>query len=245
MVGLINEFFYKTFAFKIHIVKDIKYKPKGHLWFEREEFKKIYASIKDNTVVDEERCYLLFQLARYVTSLNGELAEVGVYKGGTARLIACASILKNKTLHLFDTFSGLPKVNSEKDTHWQGGEFSDTSFDEVKKYLSDIKNVKIYKGFFPKTADPIQDKIFCFVHIDVDIYQSALDCYEFFYKRLIDGGIMIFDDYGFIGCEGLKGAVDEFSFANDIYPIYLPTGQGMIIKNGKWMLKKSKIRFFN
>lgn len=229
IIGLINEILYKNVGFKVKVVKNIKYQPKDYLWFEREEFDKRYNKIKEHTLVDKERCYMLYEFLRYAIALDGEVAEVGVYKGGTGKLIAITAVLRKKTVHLFDTFSGLPKTNSNKDTYWQEGKFSDVSFDAVKQYFSELNNVMFYKGLFPDTADSIKDKYFCFVHIDVDIYQSALDCLEFFYKRLIKGAIMIFDDYGFAGSEGLKKAVDEFSLENDISPIYLPTGQGLII----------------
>ena len=87
-----------------------------------------------------------------------------------------------------------------------------------------------YQGTFPKTAGPIENLTFCFVHIDVDIYKSVMDCCTFFYPRMEKCGIMIFDDYGFLSCPGAKMAVDEFFYDKPEKPCYLPTGQCIIIR---------------
>jgi len=57
-----------------------------------------------------------------------------------------------------------------------------------------------------------------------------MDCCDFFYKRLARGGIIIFDDYGYITCPGAKKAIDEFFSGKPEYPCYLPTGQCFAIK---------------
>jgi O-methyltransferase len=68
------------------------------------------------------------------------------------------------------------------------------------------------------------------VHIDVDIYQSVSDCCAFFYPRMLAGAIMILDDYGFVTCPGVKPAVDAFLADKPETPVYLPTGQCMIVR---------------
>ena len=64
------------------------------------------------------------------------------------------------------------------------GEVSTTSLAGVTAFLKDFSNVKFYPGFFPATSEPVTNKLFSFVHIDVDIYQSVKDCCEFFFARL-------------------------------------------------------------
>jgi len=110
------------------------------------------------------------------------------------------------------------------------GDFADTSLEEVKEFLKDNNNVYFYPGIFPKTADPILNSIFSFVHVDVDIHQSAVDCCNFFYDKLSSGGIMVFDDYGWASCPGVKTAVDDFFSNKSEVPCYLPTGQAIVIK---------------
>jgi O-methyltransferase len=47
---------------------------------------------------------------------------------------------------------------------------------------------------------------------------------------MVTGGIMIFDDYGFLSCPGAKLAVDEYFADKPVYPCRLPTGQCFVIK---------------
>ncbi|MBP8251827.1 MAG: class I SAM-dependent methyltransferase [Herpetosiphon sp.] len=199
------------------------------LWNDDAQFLPLYRQIVGYTLVDKVRSFMLYQWAKHAMSLDGDVAEIGVYKGGTARLLAKTLAVSGKTFHLFDTFAGMPPTDAERDLH-QAGDFNDTSLQAVQKYLHDCPNVRFHQGFFPETATPITDTQFCFVHVDVDIYRSVLDCCAFFYPRLVHGGVMIFDDYGFFSCPGAKQAVDEFFADKPEYPVYLPTAQCMIVR---------------
>ena len=196
------------------------------LWKTQKEFQEIYQSVQDKSLVDEQRFFILYQLVNQTNSIEGDIAEIGVYKGGTAKLI---SSISNKKLYLFDTFSGMPETDSKIDIH-KKGDFSDTTIIQVKEFLKDNDNVFFYPGIFPKTAKSVSNCIFSFVHVDIDIYQSAVDCCDFFYDRLSSGGIMVFDDYGWPTCPGVKKAVDDFFSDKPEIPCYLPTGQSLVIK---------------
>ncbi len=189
------------------------------LWESNTEFQVIRKQMEGRTLVGVQDSYMIYQFAQHVRSLAGEVAEVGVYKGGTARLLAKAFEKSEKGIHLFDTFSGMPITDPSKDHHRQG-DFADVTYEEVEGYLSDCSNVHLYKGFFPETAGPVADKQFCFVHVDVDIYQSVLSCCQLFYPRLASGAAMIFDDYGRLSCPGARAAVDEFFANKKECPIY-------------------------
>jgi len=171
------------------------------------QFEKIFKEVERFTLLSKDKCYMLYQYARYACRLQGEMAEVGVYKGGSARLIA--KTCPNKIVHLFDTFSGIPYADAAVDSHKKGN-FSDTSVEAVRNFLFDCDNVILYPGIFPSTADWVKDKQFCFVHIDVDVYQSVRECLEFFYSRTIRGGIILLDDYQWEKCPGVEKAVTEF-----------------------------------
>jgi O-methyltransferase len=64
--------------------------------------------------------------------------------------------------------------------------------------------------------------------VDVDIYASVLSCCEYFFPRMVPGGVLVFDDYGMLTCEGAKIALDEFCAARGQTPIYLPSGQCLL-----------------
>jgi O-methyltransferase len=199
------------------------------LWKLDNEYQNIYNSIKTQTLLDELRCYIIYQVLNQIKNIDGDIAEIGVYKGGTAKLISLILQNSNKVIYLLDTFMGMPEVDPKKDLH-HTGDFSDASLEMVKNYLINFKNIKIVQGIFPETEDQIKSKLFSFVHIDVDIYQSVLDCCKYFYPRMNKNGIIIFDDYGFKSCPGAKKAVDEFMIMKSEKIIYLPTGQCILIK---------------
>jgi O-methyltransferase len=193
--------------------------------------KQIYATIAERTVVDRERVTMLRQFARAALHLPGDVAEVGVYKGGTARLFAETLRGSGKSLLLFDTFAGMPDTDAGKDVH-RAGDFADTSLQQVRRFVGDDGYIEFFPGLFPGTAKGLTGRTFCLVHADVDIYQSTLDCCEFFYPRLVNGGILVFDDYGYLSCPGVKSAVDHFFAGKPEMPVFLPTGQAFIVKHG-------------
>jgi hypothetical protein len=111
-------------------------------------------------------------------------------------------------VHLFDTFEGMPET-SEFDIHRQG-DFADTSLESVNEYLQGY-NVHFWPGLFPDSARLLPDDTeFVLVHVDVDLYTSTKAACEFFWPRLVEGGIMVFDDYNGPRCPGANKAVDEF-----------------------------------
>ncbi len=65
---------------------------------------------------------------------------------------------------------------------------------------------------------------------NADLYASTLECCEFFYKKMVPGGMMLFDDYLVPDTPGVKKAVDEFFSAKKESPIILPTMQAMVFR---------------
>lgn len=161
------------------------------------------------TLLSEPYLFRMFQSAKSVIELPGDVAEVGVYKGGGTMFLAKTFEPTGKTIHAFDTFAGMPPVDADKDRHKEG-DFGDTSLEKVEAYLGGCDNVRLYKGLFPETAKPLEDSVFCMVYIDCDIYTSVMASCVFFYPRMCKGGVMIFDDYGLACCPGAALAVNEF-----------------------------------
>ena len=137
--------------------------------------------------------------------------EAGVYQGGTARLLRrlIESSPNRRCLHLFDTFLGMPATNREHDHH-QAGDFSNTSTEAVSSFVGREDWISYHKGLIPQTFKGLESVRVALSHIDVDIYQSVVDCCQFLYPRTVPGGFLLFDDYGFPSCPGARAAVDEF-----------------------------------
>lgn len=168
--------------------------------------------------------------------LPGNLAEVGVYKGGSAEIIN-NSMRSGKSLFLFDTFEGLPYEKSQHDNFFNKGDFRGSSFDEIKKQFESFKNIHVFKGIFPEqNHEEINEETFSLVHLDVDMYKCTMDCLSFFYTRMTIGGIIVLDDYLDHHCEGVTKAVDEFFSDKTEKPRYVKDGQARIIKQGNLLM---------
>ncbi|HTX92664.1 MAG TPA: TylF/MycF/NovP-related O-methyltransferase [Anaerolineales bacterium] len=168
--------------------------------------------------------YMVYSLARQQHTLPGDMAEVGVYKGGTAKLI-CE--VKGKTpLHLFDTFQGLPQPHARDAEFFQPGWYSG-KLDGVQEYLQNYKNVFFYPGLFPATSAPVKNKKFSFVHLDVDLYQSMRDCLEFFHPRLLPGGVILAHDYQM---PGVRDAISGYVKKSKARVIELSSSQCLVLK---------------
>ncbi len=211
------------------IVKvDASYSP----WLGDLDFQNTYQKIKGHTLVDIYRCYELWSLAKQTASVEGAILEVGVWRGGTGAILAqSVKEIPSKTVYLADTFSGVVKAG-ENDPKYQGGEHADTSLSVVRELLHslDINNASILQGIFPEdTAENIPGKI-SLLHSDVDVYQSSKDIVEWCLPRLSTGGLIVFDDYGFSGCEGVTTYCEELRQNPDFHFIHNLNGHAIFIK---------------
>jgi len=171
--------------------------------------------------------YQICVAVRKTEKIEGDIAEVGIYKGGSAKLIC--ETAKKKSVHLFDTFEGLPDLCAmDSLERFHKGEFS-VKFENVKDYLKKYPNVYFYKGLFSSTSESVNNKTFSFIHLDVDLYESTLSCLKFFYPRISKGGVIISHDYP--GSKGVKSAFDEFFIDKPEIIIELPgCDQCLIVK---------------
>ena len=199
-------------------------------WLGHPDFQKLYEGVAPHTVVSADRCYILASFATYASHLRGDFAECGVYKGGTALLLSRVLKETNKMLYLFDSFRGLPQVNPGKDQWFSEGQYA-ASAKVVEELLSDYRSmIDVRCGWIPQTFSGLETRSYAFAHLDVDLYQSALDCCTYFYPRLVPGGVILFDEYAFAAARGEKDAVDQFFVDKPESPITLPTGQAIVLK---------------
>jgi O-methyltransferase len=161
-------------------------------WLSDREFLRAYEIIKDFTLVERERCYELWDLAKQSIKVNGAIVEVGVWRGGTGCLLAMSA--PTKSVYLADTFEGVVKA-SKNDTYYMGGEHADTSVQVVNRLLASarVDNVRLLEGIFPdETAAELEGPI-SLLHVDVDVYQSAKDIVEWALPRLRIGAKIVFE----------------------------------------------------
>ena len=169
--------------------------------------------------------YLIYSLACAQSKRPGAIAEVGVFRGGSAKLICEAK--GDKPLHLFDTYEGLPP-SSEADLGVHRENQYACSLENIQEYLQEYDNVHFHKGIFPDSAADVPEQTYCLAHFDVDLYEGTKGCLEYFYPRMIPGGVMISHDYGLLA--GVEKAFCEFFADKPEEIIEQPTTQCMIIK---------------
>lgn len=171
-----------------------------------------------NQIISDNRIYLtlsemmnLYRMVLRANMLEGDMAELGVCRGGSAKLIA-ETMDKTKQLFLFDSFEGMPEVTPGID-RVNRGEMA-YPFEDVASFLKDYPQVQMIKGMFPNTASalPHQAMTFSFVHLDMDTYRSTLEGLAYFYSRMSPGGYILIHDYSAASAPGVKAAVDEFMF---------------------------------
>lgn len=162
------------------------------------------------TLLDTERLCNLIMYSQRAARLdaNAYFCEFGVYKGGSLETLAIFN--PERSIFGIDSFEGLPE-STKHDFHVEG-EFSDVDRMAIIGYFKTLyPNVRMLKGFSPDVFKYFDEHSrFAFVHVDVDMYSSVQQANDFFYPRLVDGGIMIYDDYGFTSTLGCKLAVDQF-----------------------------------
>jgi O-methyltransferase len=150
----------------------------------------------------------LLGAARTCEDVPGDVAELGVYKGGSGLLLARA--FPRKAVRLFDTFNGIPEDDECPGGH-KKDDFSDTSFVAVERLFVErsIYNAYLMPGRFWHIMPSLDSHCFAFVHLDADTYQSTKSGAEFFAPRLSPHGGLFFDDYTNRRTPGVKLVVDE------------------------------------
>ena len=169
----------------------------------------------------DNRVIWLRDFADYVYSCNiqGNTAECGVFRGYFSKYIN--KYFHDRKLYLFDTFEGFG-ANSFEDEIKLGNEsfingdfsrkanvFSATSVELVMRDMPIPDNCIVKKGFFPQTAVDVND-VFCFVNLDMDLYQPMLDGLRFFWEKMTPEGIILLHDYSSAQLPGIKQAVSDF-----------------------------------
>ena len=216
-----------------NIIPVARYAP----WNGDPEFRDVFTKIRNNTLVDIYRAWELWTLVEQTSKLDGAILEVGVWRGGTGALMAKKSMLcgNSAPVYLCDTFRGVVKAGA-KDTWYKGGEHANTSREIVDTLLAQVgvNITRILEGIFPEdSASRIEAGMrFRLCHIDVDVYESARDIVNWIWNRMVPGGVIVFDDYGFFECQGIRDFVNEQRSYADRLVLHNLNGHGLVIKIG-------------
>ena len=213
---------------------DMRIYNKHTSWQDDEDFLAVMRRFDPTYPRIKERQFFLYNLARSLRRLPGDTAECGALGGASSHVIMSA-FEDDRPHHIFDSFSGLSaptehdKPNTESVRALQAGEFA-SPLEQTKQNLAAHPQALFYKGWIPERFDEVADKQFCLVSIDVDFYEPTRDSFAFFFERLVPGGAILCDDYGFSTCPGAKKAMDEAAASVGRQVVHVPTGQGLVLK---------------
>jgi rfaE bifunctional protein nucleotidyltransferase chain/domain len=168
-----------------------------------------------------DKLMLLANTFLKVKDIPGSVADLGAYRGGTSYILN--RLAPSRDLFVFDTWEGTP-IDDELCEH-KKGEW-ETNLEDCISLVGIKDNVYYIRGIFPQSA--ISGFSYAFVYVDTDTYQSVKDAISFFWPSLELGGIMMFDDYGWPACKGVKKAIDE-KFAEHQRIVY-PTQYTCVVK---------------
>lgn len=163
----------------------------------------------------------LATVAAFLRATNGGcIVECGTYKGGTTVFAGLLQRFWNdqRKYYAFDTFEGMPSpTESDGETVFQEGTFTETSVEEVTSYLNQfnlLENTTLKKGLIQDTIDSVieEEKEISFALVDTDQYQGTIESLKKIVPALSINGTIIVDDYDI---EGVKKAVDE---AKELFP---------------------------
>jgi O-methyltransferase len=186
------------------------------------------AAREKRMLLQPQEAHTLLALARMQALIDGDLAEVGVFQGASAKLIC--RVKGDRHFWGFDTFAGLSDVSSA-DTHWgvsffkSGGYSADQA--GVASYLVEFPNVHLVPGYFPESAGAAASHQFSFAHLDVDTYESTLASLRFFWPRLVAGGLVLIHDSH---AAGVMKAIDEFRAETSARAFSTTGSQFVIVK---------------
>lgn len=213
----------------------IRHRPRGTQsgFDEYQEFRDIYNACKNYSMTSVERMFALYKSVEYIVrnKVPGDFVECGVWRGGSAMVIALSLIKFNATdrqIYLYDTFDGMSDPTSEdidlngksademmqkrvKDE--EDGVWCYASFDVVKNNMSKTqyneKNIHYIQGKVEDTLPEHKPKNeIALLRLDTDFYESTKHELQHLYPLLVSGGVLIADDYGH--WQGAKQAIDEY-----------------------------------
>lgn len=212
-------------------------------WVRSPAFLAAFRAVQGHTLVDVYRAWDLWLLAGQAGKLApGDFLEVGTWRGGSGVLLALAAQHHHVKAHtwLCDTFRGIVKAGPN-DNHWKDGDLGgaddagtpmEVSCRVVQTLVAKLDvGATVLEGVFPdETSHWLTNRQLRLVHVDVDVYQSAADVLTWVWPRLVRGGMVVYDDYGFEECQGIAAHVEEQSGRPDRLVCTNLNGHALIVK---------------
>lgn len=152
-------------------------------------------------------------------NVPGDFAEVGVFQGALfKRIVAVAQVLHRK-VHAFDSFVGMDEPTAMDEGKYPKGDLSSGGKENFRRnILNSIRQhrevslssdreagvaseeiqdniFELWDGYVPECLDKCPVGDFAFIYIDLDHHDPTQQAIEWAWPRLVEGGILGFDDY--------------------------------------------------
>ena len=167
------------------------------------------------------RAHIVCWAANKVSLLEGDFVDCGVWKGVLAQTI-CEYV----------NFSSLPKTYFLVDP-WhrlEGTKFTEDIYDEVQSKFAEYPNVRLIRGLVPDVLHLVDTKKIAYLSIDMNGSKPERAALEYFYPKIVKGGVIYFDDYGWNYPE-LRATVDEFLVDKPESLLHFANGTAILIKH--------------
>ena len=195
------------------------------------EFGELWELVRQRTMTSHPKAYGLYQAVRYIVGNNipGDIVECGVWRGGAMlavahQLVGLGSV--ERDLYLFDTYEGMTQPTA-RDVQISTNQSArqrllTADSDSLVWAIASLEDVRAGFAHVAYPTDrihfvkgPVEDTLpgrapdeIAILRLDTDWYESTRHELEHLYRRLVPGGVLILDDYGY--WQGAKDAVDEF-----------------------------------
>lgn len=198
--------------------------------------KKLMQAFRSNAKTAQEKSLLLrintlAWAARQALLVEGDFVECGVWHG------FCSSVITDyldfakldRTFYLYDTFEGIP-AELDSEGHDSPLFREEGLYESVVARFAKYPNVRVVKGKVPDTLHVEAPRRIAMMHIDMNSSKAEIAALDVLFERVVSGGIIVFDDYGWMGYRAQQLAEDEWVQARGQHILELPTGQGLLVK---------------
>lgn len=210
--------------------------------FRRDE--KFVATVRNQASTEQEfslvwRLHTLIWASQQALKLDGDFVEAGVLTaysfGVVTEYLGWKDI--DKQLYLYDTYEGIPEAyNSEgrSNKFYQDLNASDPDFiyKAASRRFEGMDNVHLVRGIVPDSFEEACPEKIALLHLDMNSAASEIAALEVLWDKIVPGGLIVFDDYGWSGYVAQKEAEDKFMADRGHTILELPTGQGLLLKSG-------------
>lgn len=219
--------------------------PHNHDFMSDARFRRAYARGVQAANQDyrmQWRVHIALWAASTAGRIEGDFVECGVNKGFVSSAIMTYLNWDRlgKTFYLLDTFGGLDtryiteeEVGSgilTRNKDWLASGFYASDVEQVRDNFSEWEHVRIIQGAVPETLPEVDTSRLAFLHLDMNCSTPEVAAFEYFWDLLEIGGVILLDDYGFLGHESQKKVLDRAAAAQKASIAALPTGQGLLVK---------------